>query len=1052
MNTAFELTDETLVFCKIRWQPVLLKREPLSLLNRLFILITIILCALQRSQAQDYSFRHLTTSEGLLSDLRIVMAEDRLGRLWIGSDEGINVFDGYQLSSYSLPDKSGLLNNNVRSIYCDKNGTIWIYTPAGIQYKKENDSRFRKLETGKDSLNASTPLFGETLEGDLVVVTGANAWFINKELNIRKAEVLSALIKKNGGVICFIPFRKEKDEWLLGFGRDLVLVNLGEQKHLRSVKFSNTWYACRVNDSTVLAGGFVKDTVALINLYTGSIESINDWKSNDGQRMGGYSASIVHIGKNKYAIGCRYYGAYIADLENKTLLHLTHDPSDPTSLRTVFCRRIFITRDGTMFVHAKGLSYTPLNKPLFNIVKIIVNETGEKYDGGFNSFTEDKKGNTWICTNSHLAKWDRLSNTCKFYPYFNAEGGPQKFKTVRSAATDKLDRVWVATFGGGLGMLRPDGTYEQFSTTPSDPEHSIPSMILISITKDRDGNFLLGSNAGFGVFDPILRKAQRFINHPKLKKISRNQTHIVFPDKKNNWWIAQDEGLFYYDKQRDSLIQIRLPEGTKENAINTVCTDSMGNIYAGGWGGLYIIPAGTFVIKKHMTKADGLFSNNVMNLVCDPQGKVWIIGNIGVSRYDPATGQLRPFDAVDGIEQSNHPICSGYLSSTGEMFIGSSEGFNYFYPSSIDSNTNPIKVFVTSLELKDSVISLPQLHNRVFKYYQNNFTFTYQSVEFNRAPIIQYRYKLNGFDTAWVIAGKERTARYTNLAAGKYNFIVEASANGKDWYASQHDLSFIIRKALWQRWWFRTLVAALIAGGIYYYYRNRLKQINKEARMRSDYEIKLNELENSALRTQMNPHFIFNSLNTINSFINSNDRIQANQYISKFSKLVRLILDHSREKKIVLSDELEVAELYMQLEQIRFEQKFSYSINSKDVDPSITEVPPLIIQPFVENAILHGLLPKGSGGQIKVEISRKGNLLQCTIEDNGIGRAAAKKIKETSGFRRKSHGMEITLKRIELFNKEQGVQENVSIIDLFDEQGNSSGTKVEILLAHIDTF
>ena len=257
----------------------------------------------------------------------------------------------------------------------------------------------------------------------------------------------------------------------------------------------------------------------------------------------------------------------------------------------------------------------------------------------------------------------------------------------------------------------------------------------------------------------------------------------------------------------------------------------------------------------------------------------------------------------------------------------------------------------------------------------------------------------------------------------------------------------------WGTWWFRLLTLLAMTLLVYVAYRLRVKQIEQKEKLRSDYEIKLNILENSALRSQMNPHFIFNSLNTINSFINKNERSQANEYITKFSKLIRLILDHSRQRKITLADELEIVDLYVKVERIRFENKFDYNINiASDIDAGCTELSPLIIQPFVENAILHGLLPLENKGLLQVILQRKNNLLLCTIEDNGIGRKKALANKLHSPQKQKTHDIETTLNRIELFNKEHNINTPVIITDLIDSNGNAAGTRVEITLAWVESY
>lgn len=1039
-NGAFDLTDTASCFCFIEHYRLLLLKQ---LLHRLFIFLLILTRGITL-QAQGYSFRHLSITDGLLSDLRLVLTEDRLGRLWMGSAEGINVFDGHQLSSYSLPDNSGLVSSNILSIHCDRQGTIWVYTPLAVQYKKENDSRFRILEPGIAARDGIA-FFGDTGEGDLLIVSSTDIYLVNQRMQTSKLSALSYLFKQYQKPLAFEHF--QGDEWFIGFREKLVLVNVKQQKPVRELNYRNGWCTARVNDSTILAGSFAKDTIALININSGAITPINHWPVDDGRPIGGYAGTIQSVGGNKYAVACRYQGVYIIDVAQRKALHLVHNPADPASLSSDYTRRLLVARSGTLFVNARGISYTSLSTPQFKAQKYIVDKEGRKYDGAFSSFYQNKQHHLWIGTNSCLALWDRQTGISTYYPFYDPQGGPQKFKTIRTVASDRAGRIWVGTFGVGIGMLKADGTYEQYKATPS-----LPSRDIHAIINDRHGNFIICTTRGFACFDPIAQRMTTFTDHPKLKGIASQLTYYAMADMQDNWWLAQTEGLYYYNRQEDSLYRITLPGGNVDNAIQALCTDSTGTVYAGGEYGLYIIDPGSLTVQKVLSRKDGLRSDNIVSLLCDKTGSMWILGNIGLSRYDPHTKLLETFDARDGLEQSNHTPCNFYMAPDGEVFIGSAAGFNHFYPRNITSKKDPLKVFITSLELKDTTISAFKTGDLSFEHHQNNLSISYLAVDFKLGPSIQYRYKLADLDSGFVYAGKQRTARYTNLQPGNYSFIVEASINGKNWYPAQQALGFTIHKAFWKTWWFRLLMVLLVVTAVYLFYRKRIKQVNKEARLRSDYEIKLNELENSALRTQMNPHFIFNSLNTINSFVNSNDRAQSNQYISKFSRLVRLILDHSRQKKITLKDELEVAQLYIQLEQIRFDNRFQFNIHVEGADPDITEVPPLIIQPFVENCILHGLLPMEQGGMLKVEIIKESNYLQCIIEDNGIGRTASRQLRERSGYSRRSHGMEITLKRIALFNKEHNLALPINILDLQNGNGEPSGTRIEIPLAYTESF
>ena len=209
---------------------------------------------------------------------------------------------------------------------------------------------------------------------------------------------------------------------------------------------------------------------------------------------------------------------------------------------------------------------------------------------------------------------------------------------------------------------------------------------------------------------------------------------------------------------------------------------------------------------------------------------------------------------------------------------------------------------------------------------------------------------------------------------------------------------------------------------------------------------KMAEAEMQALRAQMNPHFIFNCLNSINRYIVKSDQATASLYLTRFARLIRLILDNSNNKSITLASELEALRLYIEMEGIRFEKKFTCDISfTEEVYPESVYVPPLIIQPYVENAIWHGLLHKSTEGFLSVHISRKGSdILQCIIEDNGVGRKKAKELKSKTASSRKSLGMQLTENRLVLMGRQTGLNASVGIEDMKDEHGEALGTKVTL--------
>jgi len=247
------------------------------------------------------------------------------------------------------------------------------------------------------------------------------------------------------------------------------------------------------------------------------------------------------------------------------------------------------------------------------------------------------------------------------------------------------------------------------------------------------------------------------------------------------------------------------------------------------------------------------------------------------------------------------------------------------------------------------------------------------------------------------------------------------------------------------------LIWNLIYFSYHYIEKSRKEEIEK---IRLENELKMQhlestkqlvELEMQALRAQMNPHFIFNSLNSINRFILQNNKAQASEYLTKFSKLVRMILQNSQASFISLESELESLELYIEMEALRFDYHFSYKISVlNNLDISVLKVPPLIIQPYVENAIWHGLMHKEEKGQLDIEVSEARNHLFLKITDDGVGRMQSAALASKSATRHKSMGSKITAERIAMLQGSDSIESMVTIKDLVSPEGNPAGTEIII--------
>jgi hypothetical protein len=334
--------------------------------------------------------------------------------------------------------------------------------------------------------------------------------------------------------------------------------------------------------------------------------------------------------------------------------------------------------------------------------------------------------------------------------------------------------------------------------------------------------------------------------------------------------------------------------------------------------------------------------------------------------------------------------------------------------------------------------------NITLPYNQNNINIFYKSPCTEPSEGTLYKYIVNGntSDTVYTTASN---IRYGSLPPGKYVFSIWARNSKGLWSIDPAKLSFTIRGPLWKSWWFLTGVSVFILLLAFLMIMYRINLFKKHSRAKA----KLVESELKALRLQMNPHFIFNTLNSLQKFILQHEPIEANKYIAKFSKLMRWIMIYSDKQFISLQEELEFLNTYIELEQLRFKKVFTlYTDIDSSLVPSSTFIPSLIIQPFIENAIKYGLTEKENKGLLSLKFCKNERYIHAVIEDNGVGR---KKVAEEQHFMGKefeSTGIKSTSERLNLLLDEEYQKKSVIITDLYDPEGKAAGTKIELKIPY----
>jgi len=448
----------------------------------------------------------------------------------------------------------------------------------------------------------------------------------------------------------------------------------------------------------------------------------------------------------------------------------------------------------------------------------------------------------------------------------------------------------------------------------------------------------------------------------------------------------------------------------------------------------------------------------VYAIIPDNNGYLWASTSKGIMKYSLSTKEMTSYDVSDGL-QGNEFIPNAFLKSTsGLIFFGGFNGFNYFRPDEIGLETVAPKVIVTKMLTSDGKRYRYLMHGDTIhlSHEENSFEIEFATLNLLRKNMVRYSYMLDNYDKEWTTHNSShRYVDYNKMRPGTYVFKIRASNEVNVWTEEPMELIIIIHSVWYQKTWFKILIILLIVMSAYVVIRQRIKivrQKREQKRIIAELETQMLQLKQKTLQLQMNPHVIFNTLNSIQQYILNNDVENAVSYLSSFSKLMRRILNNSNERYVLLSEELDAVSLYLKLESMRLGNRFSYNVEvDSNIDANNVEIAPLIIQPFVENAIIHGLVPKKDDCFLSIRVSKiSEDKLLCVVEDNGVGRKFSEKMKQDKGGIHRSYGMSITRRRLETLTKISNEDFSVEIVDLYDDNGLARGTRVNIVISFQD--
>jgi len=675
-------------------------------------------------------------------------------------------------------------------------------------------------------------------------------------------------------------------------------------------------------------------------------------------------------------------------------------------------------------------------------------------------FDEDSEGNIWIGTSDGV---NILNDSTGIFTHLTHQPGnnnslaDNEVRTLLYCPREKC--FWLGLYGTGVDMYNiKTGNFNHYA--PIAGKNSISNSYVSDLLFDSDGFLWIATARGLNRFDPDSNLFKVYFNKPEEANSLCNDIVVsLFEDTKKNIWIGTNRGLSKYNKATHTFTNyFHNPSfGLNNNTIFYITEDYAGKIWLGtSGGGLIKLNSETEEFKIYTTEK-GLPNNIVYAILEDDERNLWMSTNLGLAKFYPIGEKFVTYDVKDGLQSYEFNLGSGYKDKNDRMYFGGMNGFNVFKPEEIKINPN-VPVIVISAFRKFNEIQPFELFDGdtiLLRHDDNFFSFEISALDFTNPSKNKYRYILENFDKDWINADvNKRIAEYKKVRPGTYTFRALGSNNDGVWNEEGINITVIISPPWYATWFFRILVAVVLISTLWLLIYRRIRNIRKKHEVDKkllEIEKQKFDLEQKALRLQMNPHFIFNSLNSIQSYILNHDTRMAVTYLGKFSQLMRLILANSGNKYVPFKEELKALNYYLDLEKLRFDNKFEYSIHvDNSIDDEFIEIPPMIVQPYVENAIIHGILHKPSAGNIKIQFRIQNESLLCTITDDGVGREKSEQIRKEAGITRKSSGMYITKARLELLNTGRPDDYSVKVTDLKDERDQPCGTRVELNIHYLE--
>ncbi|MEM8525997.1 MAG: histidine kinase [Bacteroidota bacterium] len=956
------------------------------------------------AQGQNFLYRHFTIDDGLPSSEIYDLLQDQKGYIWISTDNGVCRFDGYEFKHFQR--EQGLGDHVVFHLQEDRKGRIWMSTIGHRIFICEGDSiypyryngiieQYRKQSRGAnefyvDSLGNFHGVY--TRLGILKIDTAGDHQIFRDTSNARYF-----LYEVENQLMCsYSENPQSKSNQPI---RQIPIYRNGIYQHLKIpetlINQNMWWRAIGIDEQNfVLSAG---EQFYLFKDY--QLDTIFRLRSNF-ENLGTSPAGAIVLGFAHQIGG--FYCSNLSDfrsgkgfrfLENYTLSHTLADRSGGLWFATI--------EDGIFYVPNPEKRVYQQDSGLANEnCKALASKDGVQITVGLSTGEIFEIGETVQLINQQ----DEAIFDLQY---------DSKNNTLWHGGRIKEQRSRQSVYGTAQN---PQLTFEKYP-------HLTLNVRKISFSRDSSRLYacLLGQN---GMLQIDLNEEKSIA---RLKRLSNSLgwTQTILEDYKGRLLVGRNDGLHEYKNEQLYLLEVGYDNSATRVEELQLLKDSTVVIGTKGLGVVFWKNDSFYQI----TENEGLIANEIESLMIDDEQNIWVGTLAGLSKINTSDYQVQSFTIYDGLPSNE---INDLLQTQKDIWIATKKGLVKF-PLHSQADTATFPPIIDQITINNQVVlSLDRL-----SYKENNLSIQFKSLDYRQNAKIVYRYRLQKEQTWQLSPNPEVNLLQLNPAS--YQFEVQAKNRAGYWSNSSY-LEFTIVPPFWQTNAFRIAVFLLLSSLIYWIFRRRTTALAQALQV----EQELNELRQLALQSQMNPHFVFNCLNAIQGFVANGDRINGTRYLSKFSMLVRAVLRVSSLKHITLEEELKILQSYLELEKMRFDGRLNYSFEiDKQLDIFTTKLPPLLIQPILENAVIHAFPEPTESCQIKVEFKALKDFIQITVTDNGKGFDQGK----TSSIYQTNHqsfGLNLTRRRLALLGDEK-IEERLRLENILVQE-EVFGAKVILLI------